>query len=119
MERPGGPAAGPRVTVTETNWATSGVRPVPLSITSRNRIVCGPDASDKRNAFTLTCEVSRPSTKTSTWPALGEGGPVPGAVRLKLDATKTYATGLPSPMTALFAGDTNDREGGDAALAFD
>src|SRR5207302_645527 len=119
MERPGGPAAGPRVTVTETNWATSGVRPVPLSITSRRRIVCGPEASDKRNAFTLTCEVQLPSTETSTWPAFGEDGAVPGAVRLKFDATKTTATGLPFPMTALFAGDTIDNVGGDAAREVD
>src|SRR5256885_8428102 len=118
MERPGDPAAGPRVTVTETNWATSGVRPVPLSITSRRRIVCGPEASDKRNAFTLTCEVTAPSTDTSTWPAFGEDGPVPGAVRLKFDTTKTTATGLPFPMTALFAGDTIESVGGDAARAF-
>src|SRR5205807_6988984 len=118
MERPGGPAAGPRVTVTETNWATSGVRPVPLSITSRRRIVCGPEASDKRNAFMLTCEVSLPSTETSTWPAFDDGGPVPGAVRLKFDATKTTATELPFPMTALFAGDTIESMGGDAARAF-
>ena len=81
--------------------------------------MCGPEASDKRNAFTLTCEVQLPSTETSTWPAFGEDEPVPGAVRLKFDATKTTATGLPFPMTALFAGDTIDRVGGDAARAFD
>src|SRR2546427_1473832 len=119
MERPGRPAAGPRVTVTETNWATSGVRPVPLSITSRRRIVCGPEASETRNAFTLTCDVTAPSTETSTRPAFGEDGPVPGAVRLKFDTTKTTGTGLPFPMTALFAGDTMDNVGGDAARAFD
>src|SRR5256885_12010900 len=83
------------------------------------RIVCEPEASEMRNVVTLTSEATVPSTETSTWPAFGEDGPVPGAERLKFDTTKTTATELPSPITASFAGDTIDSVGGDAARAFD
>src|SRR3989449_7342247 len=119
IEIPGCPVAGPWVTLTETDWLTSGLKAVPLSITSCNRIMCGPEARANRNASTATCMVNPPSTKTATWPAFGEEGPVPGSVRLKFDTVKTTGTGLAFPMTALFTGSRMDRAGGDAARTSD
>src|SRR2546430_14741296 len=119
IEIPGCAVAGPWVTLTETDWLTAALKAVPLPITSGNRIRCGPEARANRNASTATCMVNPPSTKTATWPAFGEEGPVPGSVRLKFDTVKTTGTGLAFPRTALFTGSRMDRAGGDAARTSD
>src|SRR2546426_5330449 len=119
IERPGVPPAGPRVTITATDAVTSGFRDDPLSVTSCNRIACGPEGRARTIVLTLAFAVRPPSTKTSTWPESGEDVPLPGSVRLKFVTAKTTTTGVPLPITAFGLGETIDRVGGGAARPFE
>src|SRR3989442_15472875 len=81
MDRPGLPHADPRVTTTATDAVTSGLSADPLIATSCNRIACAPEGSASPIVLTLAVAASAPSTKTSTWPELGEDVPFVEAVR--------------------------------------
>src|SRR3989441_11184789 len=109
------PPAGPCVIITATDAVTSGLSADPLSVTSRNRIVCGPEGSARTIVLMLAFAVHPPSTKTSTWPESGEEVPFLESVRLKFVTAKTTTTGLPLPITAIGRGKTIDMVGAGAA----
>jgi len=105
--------------MTATDAVTSGFRADPLSVTSRNRIVCGPEGRARTIVLTLAFAVSISSTNTSTWPEFGEDVPFPGSVRLKFVTAKTTATGVPLPITTLGVGEITDSVGSGAPRPFE
>src|SRR2546428_8100219 len=115
FDRPGAPPAGPCVTITATDAVTSGLSADPLSVTSRIRIVCGPEGIPRTIVLTVAFAVHPPSTKTSTWPESGEEVPFPGSVRLKFVTAKPTTTELLLPITAFGLGETIDKVGVGAA----
>src|SRR5438093_7931057 len=72
IESPGVPPAGPRVTITETDAVTSGLRAEPLSVTSRPRIACGPEGRGRAIVLTLVLAASPAYTEPPTWAASGD-----------------------------------------------